>query len=169
MNQDMKGISPKDGIDLMYITYFLISMEREILSRCSKDGTPVASIESESLKTYLIPLPPLTEQEQIVAEVERRLSVISQLESTVEANLKRAERLRQSILKEAFAGRLVPQDPDDEPASVLLERIRRDREKRKHGALDKGREVICEIPKPKKIDVKRTKQVELWESISSGE
>ncbi len=82
----------------------------------------------------------------------RRLSVVSQLEATVEANLKRA-------------GRLVPQDPDDEPASVLLGRIRADREKRKHGVLDKGREVICEIPRPKKIDVKRTKQVELWEGV----
>ncbi len=94
----------------------------------------------------------------------RGLSVISQLEATVEANLKRAERLRQSILKEAFAGRLVPQNSTDEPASVLLERIRADRENRKHGALNKGRIVICEIPRPKKIDVKETKQVELWES-----
>jgi len=116
-----------------------------------------------------IRLPSIAEQEQIVSEVERRLSVVSQLEATVETNLKRAERLRQSILKEAFAGRLVPQDPDDEPASVLLERIRRDREKRKHGALDKGREVICEIPRPKKIDVKETRQVELWGSVGSGE
>ncbi len=79
----------------------------------------------------------------------RHLSVISKLESTVEANLKRAERLRQSILKEAFAGRLVPQDPDDEPASVLLERICRERNERKHGVPNKGRMVICEIPKPK--------------------
>jgi len=93
------------------------------------------------------------EQEQIVTEVEQRLSVINQLESTVEANLKRAERLRQSILKEAFSGRLVPQDPHDEPASVLLERIRADREKRKQGVLNKGRVVICEVAKPEKIDV----------------
>ena len=75
-----------------------------------------------------IPLPPLAEQEQIVDEVERRLSVVSELETTVEANLKRAERLRQSILREAFAGRLVPQDPNDEPASVLLEHIRQSRQ-----------------------------------------
>ena len=75
-----------------------------------------------------IPLPPLAEQRRIVAEVERRLSVIQQAEATVEAGLKRAERLLQSILKEAFAGRLVPQDPNDEPASVLLERIRAERE-----------------------------------------
>jgi type I restriction enzyme S subunit len=74
------------------------------------------------------PLPPLAEQRRIVAEVERRLSVVEALEAAVEANLARAERLRQAILKRAFEGRLVPQDPDDEPASALLERIEAERE-----------------------------------------
>ena len=73
------------------------------------------------------PLPPLAEQHRIVAEVERRLSLIQQAEATVEASLARAGRLRQSILKQAFSGKLVHQDPDDEPASVLLERIRAER------------------------------------------
>ena len=80
-----------------------------------------------------VPLPPLAEQQRIVAEVERRLSVIQQA-AAVEASLQRAERLRQSILKRAFAGELVPQDPDDEPASVLLERIRVQREAEQAGA-----------------------------------
>ena len=75
-----------------------------------------------------MPLPPFAEQHRIVAEVDRRLSVIQQAEAAVEANLTRADRLRQSILKQAFSGRLVPQDPNDEPASVLLERIRAERE-----------------------------------------
>lgn len=79
-----------------------------------------------------VPIPPLAEQRRIVAEVERRLSVIQQSEVAVEASLKRAERLRQSILKRAFSGQLVPQDPSDEPASVLLERIKAEREAAKN-------------------------------------
>ena len=64
-----------------------------------------------------LPLPPLAEQQRIVAEVERRLSVVEELEATVAAGLRRAERLRQAILKRAFEGRLVAQDPSDEPAT----------------------------------------------------
>jgi type I restriction enzyme S subunit len=74
-----------------------------------------------------LPLPPSSEQEQIVDEVERRLSVVAETEAQIEAELKRAERLRQSILKQAFAGKLVPQDTEDEPAGALLERIRSQR------------------------------------------
>ena len=80
------------------------------------------------IHTMPIPLPPLAEQRRIVADVERRLSVVQQTEATVEASLARAERLRQSILKQAFSGKLEPQDPDDEPASALLERIKAERE-----------------------------------------
>jgi type I restriction enzyme S subunit len=54
-----------------------------------------------------VPLPPLTEQQQIVAEVERRLSIVAGAETQVDANLRRADRLRQSILKQAFSGALV--------------------------------------------------------------
>ena len=71
-----------------------------------------------------VPLPPVPEQHRIIAEVERRLSVIDELEAVIATNLKRADRLRQAILKRAFEGKLVPQDPTDEPASVLLEQIR---------------------------------------------
>ena len=70
------------------------------------------------------PLPPLEEQRQIVAEVNRHLSFIQAIETQIEVNLKRAARLRQSILKRAFEGKLVPQDTNDEPATVLLGKIR---------------------------------------------
>ena len=58
------------------------------------------------LQNVAIPFPPLAEQTRIVAEVERRLSVIEELEATVSANLQRATRLRQSILQKAFSGEL---------------------------------------------------------------
>jgi len=89
-----------------------------------KQTTNLASLNMTKLGRLPVPIPPAVEQERIVAEVDRRLSVIDELEMQVEANLKRAERLRQAILKRAFEGRLVPQDPNDEPASMLLERIR---------------------------------------------
>src|SRR5215211_3880166 len=90
-------------------------------------GTTRAGFNTNLLSKLLVPLPPLAEQHRIVAEVERRLSVVEEMEKTIDANLKRAERLRQAILARAFAGKLVPQDPADEPASVLLERIRTER------------------------------------------
>jgi type I restriction enzyme S subunit len=74
-----------------------------------------------------VPIPSVEEQGRIVEEVERRMSVASEIASAIDGNLKRTERLRQAILRKAFAGQLLPQDPSDEPASVLLERIREER------------------------------------------
>ncbi len=91
--------------------------------RISQITTNIAHLSAGRFAELEFPLPPLAEQHLIVAEVERRLSVVQEVEATVAANLKRAERLRQSILKRAFEGKLVPQDPEIGPASVLLERI----------------------------------------------
>ncbi|SDL98894.1 Type I restriction modification DNA specificity domain-containing protein [Geoalkalibacter ferrihydriticus] len=68
------------------------------------------TIAQGALKTLPIPLPPLAEQHQIVAEVERRLSIVAEAEAQVDANLRRAERLRQSILNQAFSGQLITPD-----------------------------------------------------------
>ena len=101
---------------------------RRYISQVRSQQVGQANVNGTKLAAMPIPLPPLAEQQRIVAEVERRLSVIQQAEAAVEVGLKRAERLRQSILKQAFSGKLVPQDPNDEPAAVLLERIRTERE-----------------------------------------
>ena len=69
----------------------------------------------------------INEQEKVIDVVDDRLSVIDQLEKTVDEALQTSEALRQSLLKKAFSGQLVPQDPNDEPASVLLARIKAER------------------------------------------
>jgi type I restriction enzyme S subunit len=94
-------------------------------------GQTRPGINGEILRRLAIPVPPLVEQNRIVAEVERRLSLVQALEPVLKNNLMRAERLRQAILRQAFEGKLVPQDPSDEPASVLLERIRTERDAEK--------------------------------------
>ncbi len=150
-----------------FITYVrgsqtLVDYIKEVNHGVTKDG-----INTNQLLVLPVVLPPLTEQVQIVAEVEQRLSIVTQLEAIVEANLKRADRLRQSILKEAFAGRLVPQDPNDEPASVLLERIRKEREEQNKGKVSIGRYENMPV-EPVKMDLEGPRQEMLWESAGGG-
>jgi type I restriction enzyme S subunit len=91
-------------------------------------ATAQKNINLEVLSGVAVPLPPLAEQSRVVAEVDRLLSVTADVNESAKASLRRTTRLRQSILKWAFEGRLVDQDPADEPATVLLERIRAERE-----------------------------------------
>jgi type I restriction enzyme S subunit len=90
-------------------------------------GSTRAGFNTNLLAGLDVGVPPPAEQRRIVFDVERRLSVLDDMEAAVAANLRRAERLRQAVLKRAFAGKLVPQDPNDEPAAVLLERLRAER------------------------------------------
>jgi type I restriction enzyme S subunit len=85
-------------------------------------------ISQETILRLTVPVPPAREQARIVAEIDRLLSLADGIEAATAVSHARTQRLRQSILKWAFDGRLVDQDPTDEPASVLLERIRAERD-----------------------------------------
>jgi len=121
IGRGLSAIRPKAGMPNLYFFYFLRGIEQDWQSKAT--GTTFSAISGKILREQQVPLAPLPEQRRIVAEVERRLSVVAALEGTVAAALARARRLRQAVLKQAFEGRLVEQHPDDEPAAVLLERI----------------------------------------------
>lgn len=100
---------------------------RDQILRDAASSAGQYNVSLGAARTYAIPLPPMAEQGRILAEVEMRWSVADAVETTLVSNVARCARLRQSILKWAFDGRLAAQDPADEPAHVLLERIRAER------------------------------------------
>ena len=108
---------------LFYAYYLKSEQGRKALLRNRRGATKIGLGLDDIRNT---PVPFISEQcaDEIVAAIESRLSVCDKLEAIVDENLVKAEALRQSILKKAFAGKLVPQDPDDEPAEKLLARIK---------------------------------------------
>ena len=106
-------------------------------------GTTRAGFNTMLLARLDVPLPPLAEQQRIVVEVEKLLSEADACKATVSRTIRRCARLRQAVLKWAFEGKLVDQDPGDEPADLLLTRIRTERDaatptKKSRGRTAKG-------------------------------
>jgi type I restriction enzyme S subunit len=106
------------------------------------------------LEALEIPVPNPIQQVKIVHDIESRLSVCEKIEETIESSLQQAEGLRLSIIKKAFEGKLVPQDPNDEPAEQLLERIRAAKGKPKPGKKEK-------VKMEKKPTQKRKEKIEI--------
>jgi type I restriction enzyme S subunit len=128
-------------------------------------GQTRPGINGPILKRAPVPLPPTAEQEAIVDAVEDQLSVIDHLEADLDAKLTNAQALRQSILRHAFSGKLVPQDPNDEPASELLKRIAAERDLRAREAavakrLNGHKPGRAETPRRKNPRAKPTKKKE---------
>ena len=90
-------------------------------------GSTIKHLPQEKLRAIEIPVPQVDLQTSSIREFSSLLTGVARMKDQSSVLVRSAETLRRSLLAEAFAGRLVPQDPDDEPASVLLDRIRTER------------------------------------------
>ena len=123
------------GLLNKYLFYYLLAPDFDNYANDTENSKGVAypAINDDRLYKALIPLPPLSEQHRIVAKIEELLPYIERYgkaeEHLTTLNTTFPEALKKSILQEAVQGKLVPQNSDDEPASVLLERIRAEKQK----------------------------------------
>ena len=100
---------------------------RDHIERKAQTSAGQYNVNLNTLGSLLIPLPPLEEQEVIINELERIFSLIENCERIINKNLLLTQSLSQSILKVSFEGKLISQNPNDEPVSILLERIKQEK------------------------------------------
>ena len=132
-NQQINAIIPVNSLYSKYIYYTLCSPSLQSIIRKDAGQTTLPIMNKNNFSKLLFPLPPLAEQHRIVAKREELLPKVEEYGKAQEAldklNAELPERLKKSILQEAITGKLVPQDPNDEPASVLLDKIRKEKAK----------------------------------------
>ena len=113
--------------------YFMVYAAQAGLLSPNLTGSTIKHLTGKGLGNVLFPLCAFEEQEQIVRHLDSTFALCDRLDCQVSNELLKAEGLRQAILKKAFSGQLVPQDPDDEPAAVLLERVKAEKAARSQG------------------------------------
>ena len=124
---------PSENVNEEYIKLFMGSPYYWSQLTDATSGTGQPNVNGQSLSNLIVPLPPLAEQKRIVAKIEELLPKVEEYgkaqDKLNELNEELPEKLKKSILQEAIEGRLVSQDPNDEPASVLLDKIRKEKAK----------------------------------------
>lgn len=125
INQDIKAFIPDSRLITSHFAGVLMKgLSHRVLDECSKVGTTVSSVETSKLVNLKFDLPNLVEQVEIVRLVKQYFALADTLEKHLADAKTRVDNLTQSILAKAFRGELVSQDPNDEPADKLLERIK---------------------------------------------
>ena len=122
-NQGFASFICSDVISNYFLAYWLWGRKTFLESKAT--GTTFKEISKSKLREIDILIPTLNEQKEIIAKIEQGFSLIENSQRIVNSTLQTLETMRMSVLKQAFQGKLVPQDPNDEPASVLLERIKK--------------------------------------------
>jgi type I restriction enzyme S subunit len=123
-NQAVAALRPIEKTSADWILRYFLSPQGQQIIHNEKVDVARANFNLNQIAEVFIPLPPLAEQAEIVNRVEQALSKADAAEATLDAQSRAAKALKQAVLKTAFEGKLVPQNPKDEPASELLKRIK---------------------------------------------
>jgi type I restriction enzyme S subunit len=133
-------VRPLSGILPSYVDAYLNSPLGQLAIQLVASSTSgLYTLSVGKIEALPIALAPTAEQEAIVEAMEDQVSVLDHLDSDLDTRLKSTQGLRQAVLHHAFSGKLVPQDPKDEPASELLKRIAAERETRSQEAANAKR------------------------------
>jgi type I restriction enzyme S subunit len=121
---DLIPLRPEGGIPREYIAYYLRTQRVVEYANQKVRGIQLPRLPVDDLLSLFIPIAPLKEMNRIVLKINDLFSLAKAIENMVKRAKDRADRIDQAILAKAFRGELVPQDPNDEPASVLLQRLK---------------------------------------------
>ncbi|MER7149652.1 restriction endonuclease subunit S [Streptomyces lydicus] len=127
VSRDVARIAPLPGVDPEYLHLYLQSSFAQRYLKAHARGVAVKGVNIASIRALPVSVPSPTTQRQIVEQVQQQLTAVKAAATAVALASTRSASLRRALLNRAFSGMLVPQDSTDEPASILLDRIRAER------------------------------------------
>ena len=155
------GLIPYNDLNHKFIFYLFLSLDIKDFVK----GSAVPTINSKKLKETLVPLPPLEEQSRIAAKIAQLFALLRKVESSTQQYAKLQTLLKSKVLDLAMRGKLVEQDPHDEPASVLLEKIKAEKEQLvKEGKIKKSKQLPPITDDEKPFDIPDS-----WEWVRLGD
>ena len=162
-NQACCGCSLFDGVHNWYLFYYLLASRKRLIDLGSGGAQP--NISKNKIEKFTFPLPPLEEQSRIAAKIAQLFALLRKVESSTQQYAELQTLLKSKVLDLAMRGKLVKQDPNDEPASVLLEKIKAEKEQ-----LIKEKKIKKSKPLPPIADDEKPFEIpDSWEWVRLGE
>ncbi|XGK33527.1 restriction endonuclease subunit S [Lactobacillus acidophilus] len=162
-NQACCGCSLFDGVYNWYLFYYLLSSRKRLIDLGSGGAQP--NISKNKIEKFTFPLPPLSEQSRIAAKIAQLFALLRKVETSTQQYAELQTLLKSKVLDLAMRGKLVKQDPNDEPASVLLEKIKAEK-----AELVKEKKIKKSKPLPPITDEEKPFDIpDSWEWVRLGD